>query len=207
MALVCRHASKGRVGLLAFAFCLVSFPDSAHAHTASAGLGEFWSGALHPLISPTHVMIILGLGLLCGRRVPIQFERPAMAFAAVSALALASTSTGWIQAVYPPVMMALSLALGVLLALDKDPPLPILAAIFAVAALGLGLDSAVENGSATTIAMTLLGTWVSLSLLTVDASAFVSFGHNLPWLRIAIQIAGGWIIAISVLMLAFFLRN
>ncbi|HRI12488.1 MAG TPA: HupE/UreJ family protein [Verrucomicrobiota bacterium] len=202
-----REVSAGRRKLLPLGMCLIAFPASAQAHSPAPGLGDFWSGALHPLTTPTHVMIILGLGFLCGRRVPLQLRVPMAVFASVSAIALALTTTGWIKVVYPPALIVVALALGVMLALDKDPPQMVLAATFACAALGLGLDSGVESGSSVTTVKTLLGTWISLAVLIVDIAIYVNLGRKFRWLRIAIQIAGSWIVAISLMMLAFYFRK
>lgn len=207
MALVRREVSTRGVGWVPLALGMVAFPAGAQAHSAATGLGEFWSGALHPLATPTHGMILLGLGLLCGRRMSLRLKMPVMVFVSVSAVALALTVTGWIKAVPPPALIALALALGVLLALDKDPPQSVLAAIYGGAALGLGLDSAVETGPPMTVTKTLLGTWASLVVLAINVPIYVSLGHELRWLRIAIQIAGSWMVAVSLMMLAFYFRR
>jgi len=177
-----------------------------HAHSASAELGDFWSGALHPVTTPTHLLILVGLGLLCGRRTPLQLKGPVVAFLSASAAALVLTVSGGITAVPPPVLITVALALGLLLALDWDPPLPLLVGIFTIAALVLGLDSAVEKGPPSTLAKTLLGTWICLAVLAIDIPIYVGLGHHLSWLRIALRIAGSWIAAVTLMMLAFHFR-
>ena len=189
------------------ALCSVALPASAQAHSAAAGVGDFWNGALHPVTTPTHVLILLGLGMLCGRQIPLRLKMPVLVFILVSAVSLALTATGWFAVVYPPILIAVVLALGVMLALDWDPPQSVLVAIFASTALVLGMDSTVENGSPSIIAKTLLGTWMSLAVLVVDVPIYISLGHELRWLRIAIRIAGSWITAVALMMLAFYFRQ
>lgn len=197
---------------LAGALCLVGFPASAQAHSANAGLGDFWNGVLHPVTMPVQVMILLGLGLLCGRRTPLTLKGPVLAFVSVSAAALAWTATGRITSVPPPLLITAALVPGGLLALDWDPPPPVLVALFAGAALLLGLDSAVDTGGTSsvlttaTLTQTLLGTWVALAVLIIDIPIYVGLGQGLPWLRIATRIAGSWIVAITLMMLAFHFR-
>jgi hydrogenase/urease accessory protein HupE len=93
-----------------------------------------------------------------------------------------------------------------LLALDKDPPPLPFCAISAAAALALGLDSGAEPGPASTIAKTLLGNWISLIVLVYDVAIYVSLGGEAKWLKVALRIAGSWLIAISLLVLAFSFR-
>jgi len=86
----------------------------------------------------------------------------------------------------------------------------VLRAVFlASGALAIGLDSTAEPGPALTIASTLLGTWFALLLVLVNVVHYSSLAaeKNKQWLHIALRVAGSWIIAISVLVLAFALRK
>lgn len=183
------------------------FPASAHAHSPIQGAGDFVNGLLHPLTTPTHVLIIVGLGLLAGRGKRSELKMPMAVFVPLSGLAFILTTTGWIKAVYPPVLIGIALCAGILLALEKSPPPFALGSLFAVAALDLGFDSAVETGSTVTVVKTLLGNWISLIVLIADLAIYVSLGGEAKWLKIALRIAGSWIIAISLLVLAFSFRK
>jgi hydrogenase/urease accessory protein HupE len=170
-------------------------------------MGDFGSGLLHPLTTPTHLLILVGLGLLAGREQPLCLKRPMIVFIPLSALALASTATGWIQSVYPPVLILIALCSGTLLALDKTPSPRASVALFAAAALALGLDSGAQAVARLTIWKTLLGNWFMLILIVCNIAIHVSNGKDAKWLRIALRIAGSWMIAISLMVLAFFLRR
>jgi hydrogenase/urease accessory protein HupE len=50
-------------GLAALAVLLL--PAQAHAHSAVAGWGSIGAGLLHPLVTPPHLLLLLGLGLWC----------------------------------------------------------------------------------------------------------------------------------------------
>jgi urease accessory protein len=185
----------------------LAFPLEAHAHSPVKGMGDFINGLLHPLTTPAHILIVVGLGLWLGQRSPLNLKLPMLIFAPLTAAALLLSMTGIVKTVHPPFLIALALAAGTLVAMDK--PLPALgtASLFTLAALALGFDSAVENGTTAAILKTLLGTWLSLVLLVVDIAIYVSLCVKKPWQKIGIRILGSWIIAISLLVLAFALRG
>ena len=186
---------------------LFAFPASAHAHTTIQGMGDFVSGLIHPLRTPAHVLLILGLGLLAGQQPPETLKTLLLAFVPLSAIALALTTTGWSTTVYPPVVIALALGAGALVALERPIPRAACAALFGAAALAIGFDSAVEAGSNAAVIKTLLGTWVSLVVLVFDLAIYAAFGLKKKWLQVGIRILGSWIVAISLLVLAFSLRR
>ena len=187
--------------------CLFAFPNTAHAHSPIKGLGDFYSGLFHPLTSPAHVLLIVALGLLAGRRRPFQLKAPMAVFIALSGTALFVATTCGIKAVHPALTIGVALCAGILLALDKNLATLPVCVLFAVAAIAMGLDSAVEASSRTSMAKTLLGNWISLVVLVCDVAIYVSLGGEAKWLKIALRIAGSWIIAISLLVLALSFRK
>jgi urease accessory protein len=199
---------KLRVGrLLPVFLLLVALPATAHAHTTIQGAGDVLNGILHPLATPSHMLILLGLGLLAGQQSPPNLKTPMLTFLPVSAVALLLTMTGAITAVYPPVLIAIALCAGILVALEA--PLPRLAciALFAAAAIAIGLDSAVETGSTVAVLKRLFGTWVSLALIIFNLAYYVSLWTKQKWQRIGIRVVGSWLIAIAFLVLAFSLKR
>lgn len=182
-------------------------PGSARAHSPIQGAGDIVNGLLHPLTTITHVLIIVGLGLLGGRSKLVDFKLPMTIFAVLAGLALLLTTTGGIKAVYPPLLICIALCAAVPLTLELTPPPLARNALFATAALALGLDSAVESGSTATVFKTLVGNWISLIVLVADLAIYVSLAGEAKWMKIALRIVGSWIIAISLMMLAFSLRN
>jgi urease accessory protein len=179
---------------------------SAQAHSPVKGMGDFINGLLHPVTTLPHVLIILGLGLLAGRQPIRTLKLPLAIFLPLSAVALAFTATGWITAVYPPLLLSLALVLGACLALDWKPSAVATAVLFAAAAIGLGLDSGVETDAAIKRFKTLAGNWLSINVLIFDLAIYISLGAHRPWLRIALRIAGSWMMAIALMMLAFALK-
>ena len=190
---------------------LVAFalPAQAQAHMTVQGMSSFMTGALHPLMTPSHVIILLALGLAIGQHVPLRLGKPLQVFAAFSALGLALTSTGRIAGVHPAILSAIAFAIGAVVAFGRELPFPARALLIGGGALAIGLDSGMETGGAWTIFGTLAGTWVGLLVYLVNFAFYTSLAaeKKKQWLQIGIRVAGSWILAISLLMLAFALRK
>jgi urease accessory protein len=185
----------------------LALPATAGAHTVVSGVGDYFSGVLHPLTTPAHVLVLLGLGLLAGQQSPLNLKTPLAVFIPVSALALGLTTTGIVKAVYPPVLISLALLAGLLVALEKPPTARVSRVLFALAALALGLDSTVETGSGLVIVKTLLGTWTGLILAVADIAYYSSRFTRWHWQKVGLRVAGSWITAASLMILAFALRH
>ena len=185
----------------------IGFPAAAQAHTPIEGIGDFLAGLVHPLTTPSHVLLLLALGLLLGQHSPLKLRLPMLVFASASAMALLFTTTGWIERVYPPILLGLALGAATLVALEKQLPQLATLALFAAAALALGFDSGVDSSSSVTVIKTLSGTWISLAVLLADIAIYVSFCTKKQWMKVGIRVLGSWIIAVTLLILAFSLRK
>ncbi len=200
-----RRAPKAR---FAVPLILLACASPAFAHTTE-GANRFTGGALHPLMMPLHLLVVLGLGLMLGQHPPLRLARPLAVFAPVAAAALALTRAGWFAAVHPAVPAGIAFACGAVVAAGRRIPAWAGAALLAAGAAAVGLDSAVDSGSPADITATLAGTWCALMLLLVNAAFYASLAaaSEMKWLHIALRVAGSWITAISLLLLAFALRK
>ncbi len=196
-----------RTGLLPVTGIFLILTSTAHAHMAVEGAGQIANGALHPLMTPAHVLILLGLGLLSGMQVPLDLKTPLRVFTPVSAIALLATTSGRITGVYQPVLIGIAMCIAILIGLDKKLPRLVRALLCAAAAVGIGLDSVVESGSTFEVAKTLLGTWLGVNVAVVYIAICASNGAEKKWARTGIRVVGSWIFAISLLVLAFSLRK
>jgi hydrogenase/urease accessory protein HupE len=192
---------------LPLACFLFAFPASAHAHTPIEGIGDFLAGLVHPLTTPSHILVLLALGLLLGQQSPLKLKWPMLVFVSASALALVLTTAGFIAKVYPPVLLAIALCAATFVALEKSLPPLASHVLFAVAAMAIGLDSRVESTSTATVIKTLTGTWISLAVLLADIAIYASFCTKKNWMKVGVRVAGSWIIAITLMVLAFALRK
>ncbi len=203
---VSRHLSPGSSWLPILLVSLL-LQSAAQAHLAVEGAGEIGNGALHPLLTPAHALILLGLALLIVQRVPLDLKRPMMVLAPVSAVALLLTTTGMLTSVYQPILIGIAMLIATLVALDLKVSPRIGQVVSAVAAIGIGLDSGLDKGPTLIALKTLLGTWISINLVVPYLAICVSHGADKTWARTGIRVIGSWIIAISLLVLAFSLRK
>jgi len=186
-----------------------ALPAHAQAHMTAPGMGDFISGVLHPWMTPTHLLILIALGLWLGQHVPLRVGLPLKLFVPVSAVALALTTRHWMAAVPPPVLIAIALVAGAIVALEVRLPNYAAAVLLAVAAAAIGLDSGLETGTPFAVFKTLLGTWVSLGIGLVNVGYYVSLAteRKKKWISIGVRVAGSWIVAVSLMMLAFAWRK
>jgi hypothetical protein len=151
-------------------------------------------------------MIVLGLALLLGMRVPLRLKLPMAALAVSSALALGVVAR--IPFSPPePVLNLVAMLLGLLVAVGRTLHPAALAGICSVCAVAIGLDSGVDPESGMVAWKTLLGTWLGIAGVTGYLALAVSNGAEKNWARTGMRILGSWIFAIAILMLAFALRS
>jgi len=186
---------------------LIAFPATVRAHTQVEGLGDVLNGILHPLTTPPHLLILLGLGLLVGQQPPPNLKTPMVIFLPIAGISLLVTLTGVIANIYPPILVALALVTGALVAMEVQPPRFAYVALLAAAAVTIGLDSGVESGSGFSVLKRLFGTWVSLGLTVFNLAYYETLWAKQKWQKVGIRVLGSWLIAISFLVLAFSLKR
>jgi hydrogenase/urease accessory protein HupE len=191
--------------LLLLLLALLGVPAQAQAHSAWAGSNEFANGLLHPIFTPQHVLLLLGLGLLLGQRKPLALKLPFLAFAPATAAALAIMGLAKTTANFEVPLAVLLCLTGLLVALEAQLPRPAVLILFGGAAMALGTDSGPDPGQQR-IALTLLGTWLGLVIVLVNVAYYSSLLPDAPWARICRRVAGSWLCAIGFLLIAFALR-
>ncbi len=171
-------------------------------------MGELVGGFLHPLLTPPHLLVLLSLGLLFGRKRPPRLQQTMLAFTAAAAAGLIVSGTGVVTEVYPTFIIAIGLITGGFIALAVPLPAWVHAAAGIAAGLALGLDSGVDPGTAgAAAAKTLFATWVSLFVWVVNVAFYSARLPAYQWLQIGVRVVGSWIAAVAFLMLAFSLRR
>ena len=155
------------------------------------------------------MLILLGIGVLLGQHLPLDLGKSLRVFAPLTAVSLALTMTNWIAGVPAAVLFCIALCAGILVALEARISFWCRGALLAVAAIALGMDSGVETGATAVVIKTLLGTWIGLvvGLATIAYYASLAAERKRKWISIGLRVAGSWIVAISLLLLAFSLRR
>lgn len=185
---------------LATAAALVLAITPAVAHPPPLDIGGFTGGLLHPYFVPAHALAIVALGLLIGRQ-EVWGWLAAMAFALGLAAGLGVMTLGVVPSLMNEIVLGLALMVGLAVALAR--PLPeILGCVIAVlTGFCIALDSPPETISLSEANRMLIGTGVGALLLLLAVIAVASRLHA-GWTGIGARIAGSWIAASALLVLA-----
>jgi len=197
----CRAAS-----VVAATFLAVLWPGVASAHLVTTGLGPVYDGISHLFVSPDDLVPVLALALLAGLNGPAA-GRSAL-FALTGAWLLGGVC-GFVAAApsLPPASTTISfLLLGVLTALDRRISARLVAGLAALMGLlhgwlnGVGLALAQREGLG-------LAGIVGATFVVVAIACALVVSLRIPWMRIAVRVAGSWVAAIGLLMLGWSLRG
>lgn len=187
---------------LLLAAALGVLPVTAHAHSPVEGMNEFYNGVLHPLLVPAHILLILATGLFLGQRGPRENRLALPAFFLAGAAGLALAGSGAAPETVRGLLLAGTMAIGLLTAVGRRAPLPLYPAAGAFAGFFLGLDSAPEALEGRERILALVGTGLGLNLWLIYACGIADFFSKKPWQRIGLRILGSWLAASSLLVLA-----
>ena len=173
------------------------------AHVSIEGWSDFANGVIHPVMNPAQMLVIVGLTLLVGRQEPLRIRVPFMSFAISMALALGLTAAGIGGALFQPILTGIALCLGVLVTIGKQVPPLVITGLCVFTGAVIGLDSGMESGAWSGRLQALAGTWVSACCLVVYLSTAISNATGKNWAETAVRIIGSWLVAISIMVLAF----
>ena len=175
----------------------------AHAHAPINGIGGFYAGFLHPVTGLEHVLPFVALGILAGqqgdRLAPTLFLFAAMVM-------LGALGALWIPAL--PYIGLLNILSGVVLGALVAAAWRLPGMVLSVIAIVFGLSHGFANGAALNGAFKpyLYIPGLGLAGLVVPACLMIVVDlilrQKYDWMRIAVRVAGSWITAISVLVLA-----
>jgi hydrogenase/urease accessory protein HupE len=192
-----------RSGVFASAAALLlAVPAAAQAHLVNSGLGPFYDGALHLLLSPGDLLGLVAAALLAGLR-----------GARAGRLTVIALTLSWLLAGMIGMGLQVNLdltwlsvvsflILGLLVALDARLSPVAVASIGALygALHGLLNGSALATmGAAPSALFGIVLTVMVIALLTAATVVTV----RALWARIAVRVAGSWVVAVGMLMLGW----
>jgi urease accessory protein len=162
-------------------------------------LGGFAGGLVHPLLAPAHLLSLIGLGLLAGGG-PLRARGPIVtAFALGLAGGLGAIAFAAGETPANDVLLAAAVICGVIVATGLPGPAWFTAPLALIIGSAIGLDSPPETISMHEAVLMLAGTFcggiAALALMAAAAAA-------LARLAVALRVAGSWIAAIAILVLA-----
>ena len=181
---------------VAVAFVATAAPASAHP---VFGVTGFAGGLLHALLVPTHLMAVVALALLIGQQ--RRGRGAVIAYAAAIIAGLGAIAMAYVPARADEGVLAVAASAGLLVALAR--PLPRSVGVLLAGAVGLAvaLDSPPEAISLRDANLALLGTAIG-ALLVLLALLQLTTRLTRGWQRIGARIAGSWIAATAILVLA-----
>ena len=186
-------------------FALV--PTVAQAHLVNSGLGPFYDGMLHLLLSPGDLLGLLAAALLAGLRGP-RASRLTVIVMPAAWLLFGLVGLNMPASLQLPGLSVLSLVvLGALVALDPKR-LPE-GAVAALAGL-FGALHGLLNGSALAAigagAVSLFGIVTTVIVLALIIASLV-IPLQRAWMRIAVRVAGSWVTAVGILMFGWLMQG
>ncbi|WP_429819697.1 HupE/UreJ family protein [Ensifer sp. B1-9] len=179
-----------------------SAPSIAHAHLVNSGVGPFYDGAIHLLLSPTDVIRLIALSLLAGAQRPASAR--AIVLAAPIALFLTSLAgqslgtTGTLEIVNRAALFLIGAAIAADLQLPPRFAIPVAAAYGGLFGFQNGIEIQVDDAGL----ITLLGTTAVATSIIVVATALVVSATAFP-LRVACRVLGSWTAAVGLLSLGW----
>jgi urease accessory protein len=187
------------------AAALLLLPTPSHAHLVTTGLGPFYDGISHFALTPEDFLPALALALLAGQR-----------GSRAGRLALFALPGSWLLGgllglAFPTVESATVLttvsflALGGLVAAEARLHPEWVTALAVVVGLLHGYLNGAAMAQAKLGSLGIVGIVSTLFVLVALAAAMV-VAIKVPWGRIAVRVAGSWIVAIGLLLLGWSLR-
>jgi hydrogenase/urease accessory protein HupE len=198
---------QSRVPLYAFVFfALAMFALPVEAHLNSTGMGPFYDGLMHFLMSPEDIIPVLALALLAGLRGANYGRRTLFVLPTAWLLGALAGLTAAAANPHPFAASAWFLLLGGLLAADAKLSLRLTTALAALLGLYHGYLNGTGMGLFETAAVAVVGLVFAVFVLIALAAALV-VRLQAHWARIAVRVAGSWIAASGLLMLGWAVRT
>jgi hydrogenase/urease accessory protein HupE len=181
-------------------------PSVAHAHLVTTGLGPFYDGAMHLALSPDDLLGLLAAALLAGLCGP-QAGRWTLAVLPVAWLigAAAGLCVPGVPAL-PGLSILSFVALGLLVAFDVKLPARGVAVIGGIFGFPHGLLNGAALSQADAGMLNVLGIVTSVFILLLLVSVAV-VSLRPAWTRIAVRVAGSWVVAVGMLMFGWLYRG
>jgi urease accessory protein len=173
---------------------------SASAHTIE-GLGGFYGGLLHPVLTPTHGLGLLGLGLLIGQQPADKRKLPQLLFALSLAAALLALALAVGETPAATVLLVCVAISGALVAAAFRLPTLVLGPLAVAMGAAIGLDSPPEVISYQEAVVMLIGTGLGASIalgLVVEGASRMAR----DWQLIGVRVLGSWTAASALLAIA-----
>jgi urease accessory protein len=185
---------------------LVASARAADAHIVASRLGDFYTGALHPLTDLQDLILWGAMGVLAGSLGASKGRWLVLAFPLGLLAGLVLQRASGLDSPGPAASAGMILVLGLLLASAARIPTTILCAIAFGLAVMRGAANAGDVGPDADRLLFAAGlACVGYAAITLTMAVTLAFrrpeaGATMAWRGIAIRACGGWIAAIGLMM-------
>jgi hydrogenase/urease accessory protein HupE len=162
-------------------------------------LGGFFDGLLDPFLATAHAVALLALGLTVGQQKRWRWPLLMLALGLIGGLATLASGAGETPA--NTVLLATAGAAGLAAAIARPLPAFAAAALTLVAGAAIGLDSPPRVFSIQAANAALLGTALAAFSAVAAVAAIVAWMDR-GVMRIGPRVAGSWVTASAILVLA-----
>jgi len=201
----------GRVSMVAA--MLFAQAQGADAHIIASRLGDFYTGALHPLTDLQDLILWTAMGVLAGSLGAAKGRWLVLVFPLGLLAGLVLGRISGLVSTGPAVDAGMILLLGLLLAAAARLPTTLLCMV----AFGLAMARGAVNGSdlapetdrilfAAGLASAGYAA-ITLTMALTPAFSRPDAGASMAWRGIAVRAFGGWIAAIGLMMVGFALAS
>ena len=195
------------------AAALFASVEAAEAHIVASRLGDFYTGALHPLTDLQDLILWTAMGVLAGSLGTSRGRWLVLLFPLGLLAGQVLTRAFGIVSAGPAADAGIILVLGLLLAAEARIPTALLCSIAFGLAVMRGAANAGDVGPETNQLLDAAGlVCAGYAAITLTMAATLAFrraeaGTSMAWRGIAIRAVGGWIAAIGIMMFGLALAS
>lgn len=166
----------------------------------------FIQGLLHPLQTPSHILLILGLGFLLGQQHKI-LGTSLLIFSITIIAGLVGSQFVNIKLNYELILLSLALIVSLLVIAKLSLPKFLIIALIIISSITLGFNSSpilIPGLGSTSIFNWRVGaatSFISIIILTT----FIAYLLNKCWNGIVLRVLGSWIATSTIFVLTFLL--
>lgn len=170
-------------------------------HNPVEGIGSFYGGALHPLVVPEQILLLLTLSASLGQQ-GIASLRRAVPVGLVALLVgvFLQPSLAWVPPQSP--LLALAMLLGLTVAAQLRLPRTLAPVLAGLVGLGVGLGTDALEIPAGEELLFQVGAVLGASFCLLCFSVWFESAKR-PWQRIVVRVLGSWAAAASMIVLAW----
>ncbi len=180
---------------------LLAMSTVSFAHVPLKGVNSFYNGVLHPFLVPSHLLVLIAIGLLVGQQ---GIKENLLALEVFFAAAIGGLIMAWFS-IYTDLqtyLLVLSAIIGLLVAACMVLGRLWCSVIAGVTGFFLGMDSAQEALQGRERLLALFGSGIGIYLLLLYPMGLTDHFRQRAWQKIGVRIIGSWVAASSFLVLA-----